>query len=80
MEDMRIMYPCFVCSRQFEYDPDSLKGNYVNAYEIMVCDTCYKANWDGWAPQLTSRLTDHLKGKGLSIPQLNDRGWLPRDG
>ena len=80
MELGSVMYPCFVCSRQFEYNPGTSKGHYVKAYEIVVCRTCYLGNWNGWHPKLTSRLIAHLQENGLPIPPLNARKCLPRDG
>ena len=45
----------------------------------MVCDSCYRGNWDGWAPQLESSITSKLNEQRLPLPERNANGLLPRE-
>jgi hypothetical protein len=70
---------CFVCAKELQMGFDRWDGTFVPRYAITVCAACYQNHWDGWAPDLEERLIQHLRSKGLPIPDRNDRGWLPRD-
>lgn len=70
---------CFLCNEVFEIGPAKDEGRFVSRYQVQVCNNCYRANWDGWAPQFEEKLIVHLQERGLSIPARNDLGWLPRD-
>lgn len=71
---------CFLCRREFQFGPHRYAGRPVKAWDILICEQCEAANWDGLVPQCHPRLTEHLAQK--SVPyELNERGWLsiPRD-
>ena len=77
--DHRIMCPCFMCRRDFQMGPHRYDGHYIGRYKLSVCDTCWNANWDGWAPDFETRLVAHLSEQHLPIPDRNEKGWLPRE-
>ena len=61
------------------WGPHQYEGKFIPGYEISVCRTCYNGNWDGWAPHFAERLIENLKKEKISIPEINEKGWLPRD-
>jgi len=75
MDDKPILYKCFICNSQFQFGPHAYNGRAVNAWDIMVCTTCYNANHDGIVPATHQRLLDHLRSKGIE-PKLNASGWI----
>jgi hypothetical protein len=78
--DKRFTLNCFACGEEFQMGLHSVyEGKFVQRYDITVCDSCYKGNWDGWHPKLEQSLIDHLEERGLPIPERNEQGWLPRD-
>jgi len=54
-------------------------GKQIPLYKIDVCKGCYDGNWDGWSPDHEAKLLSHLKEKGLSAPERNNIGLLPRN-
>jgi len=80
MSEDKFMLQCFMCRKEFQFSPHIYAGRHIPAYNITVCDTCYKSNWDGWAPHYERKLIEHLKKENLPIPERNEKGWLPRDG
>lgn len=74
----KYMILCDVCGTSFQFGPHRYDGRKNLTYDIMVCNSCHNSNWDGWAPHYEAQVTKNLKAKGLSIPQRNERGWLPR--
>jgi len=79
MERDKFMYQCFICGGEFQFGPHKYKGKNIPRYKISVCDVCYNANWDGWAPEYENKLIEHLKKENLPIPERNEKGWFPRD-
>ena len=80
MEPAKIIEHCDLCGQGFQYGRTGGLGTYVPAYQVMACNSCYAANWDGWALRLEESVTRSLKAKGLRIPERNTKGLLPRDG
>lgn len=76
----RIVSRCQLCCAEFEYGRHPDAGRYIAAYQISVCETCYRGNSEGWARHHEERLIAHLTDKCLRVPQRNWRGRLPRDG
>jgi hypothetical protein len=70
---------CDVCGNDVRYEPHRYNARRNQTYDIMVCDICYQANWDGWAPQYEDRVTRKLKERGVPLPQRNEHGLLPRE-
>jgi hypothetical protein len=76
----KIIERCDLCGARFQYGPLAYFGTYVLTYQVMACNKCYAANWDGWAQSLEETVTRSLRAKGLRIPERNTKGLLPRDG
>jgi len=74
-----IIERCDLCGEEFQYGPIAYFGTYVPTYQVMTCNKCYAANFDGWAPKLEEKVTRNLKAKGFKIPERNTNGLLPRE-
>jgi len=70
---------CFVCGQEFQYGPRRYAGKFIPRYQILACEVCYGAAWDGWGPGAEAKILTHLEAKGIPVPPRNDKGWLPRD-
>lgn len=70
---------CALCGAEFSFGPRRYEGHYIDAYKILVCNTCWDGNWDGWSPYHEIPLLAHLVSHDIPIPARNERGWLPRD-
>lgn len=73
-----VTFSCDACGAPYHHGPHRYDGHKIHAYDMMVCDTCYNANWDGWAPLREPGIIKHLEGKGIPIPKRNSKGWIPR--
>jgi hypothetical protein len=79
MSKEKFMCQCFICGGDFQFGPHRYEGRKIPRYNINVCNNCYEANWDGWAPHYEKKLVAHLRKEDLPIPERNAEGWLPRD-
>ncbi|MDO8734798.1 MAG: hypothetical protein Q7K21_06535 [Elusimicrobiota bacterium] len=79
MKSEKFMYQCFMCGRKYQFGPHKYDGKHIPQYKIDVCLSCYKNNWDGWAPHYEKKLISHLEEKRLPIPKRNKEGWFPRE-
>lgn len=80
MKQDRFMFNCDVCGASYQFGPHRYEGHALKLYgTIFCCDTCWKGNWDGWAPHLEPLLIGHLERQGLPVPERNRNGLLPRD-
>ncbi len=79
MSEEKFMFDCELCGRPYQMGPHRYDGKRIPRYDISVCGSCYKTNWDGWGPKAESPILAHLERKGLPIPPRNEKGWLPRD-
>jgi len=70
---------CPLCGVSFAFGPHLYKGHWLPKYGMTICSSCYKYNWDGFAPQYDTTLLKSLNANGLPIPQRNANGLLPRD-
>ena len=75
MDEHKIMSECFLCKRPIQVGPHRYEGSRVPAWDIMVCDICRRANWDGIVPSTHPHLIRHLESRGIKI-KLNAKGWL----
>lgn len=75
MPEYKHMEECFLCKRQFQFGPQLYKGTVVKEWKIIVCDICYKANWDGIVPRTYPHLLHHLRLMDIE-PQPNAKGWI----
>lgn len=72
-------HQCFTCGNKFQFQEHVYDGKYIASYDIEVCMSCWNSNWDGWAPHYGDKIILHLKKNGRLIPQMNAKGFLPRD-
>lgn len=80
MTNEKFMYKCDLCGQQYQYGPHRYEGHPLKLYGgIMICNSCWNANHDGFSPQYDKRLIEHLKQNNLLVPERNSRGWLPRE-
>jgi len=77
--DPKFVGQCFMCGREQQIGPHRYAGRYIQRYRIRVCQTCYDANHDGWAPEYEEKLIAHLGKEGLETPKRNQAGWFPRE-
>jgi hypothetical protein len=75
MQGDKIFYDCFLCDRPFQFGPHVYDGRFVRQWEIEICDSCIRGNWDGIVIEGHPRLEAHLKAKGIPITR-NARGWV----
>ena len=69
---------CDLCDRLFRFGPGRYKGKYIKHYEMILCNSCFKINWDGFAPGLETKFIAHLASKDIALPERNEKGWFPR--
>lgn len=79
MSNKKIMLTCDLCGMEFQVGPHRYDGKYVGRYKIKVCEICWDGNWDGWNPRHEDLLLNSLAEHGLSVPERNENGLLPRD-
>lgn len=79
MNTEKHMVKCDVCGNSFQFGPHRYDGRKNQTYDIMVCNNCHNANWDGWAPHYEPQVTKNLSDRGLLLPPRNEKGWLPRE-
>jgi hypothetical protein len=75
MSDHKMMYDCFLCSGRFQFCLGRYAGKPINAWDIMVCESCYRANHDGIVPGTYPHLIEHLKSRGMAVAP-NAKGWI----
>lgn len=78
-EDYKHFEECFFCGREFQFGPGRYAGKWLSWFQLMVCETCYRGNWDGWAPHYENKLVPHLTKLGIDIPPRNEQGFMVRD-
>jgi hypothetical protein len=64
---------CFLCRQRFRGAPHRYEARRVQAWDILVCDVCYRGNWDGIIPGRFPHLEEYLRARGIEI-ELNARG------
>ena len=69
------MIECFICEGVFQHGPTKYEGRGIGAWDICVCDLCYRGNWDGLVPQSQPKLMAHLAERAIA-PVRNARGWI----
>jgi len=74
----KIIQACDLCGSSYQHGPHRYEGHKSYLYEIMVCDSCWQSNWDGWGPEFEKKLLSLLEDKGLPVPERNEKGYLPR--
>jgi len=79
MENKVELLTCPICRNKFKFGANAYDGKHIKRYNLTVCNACLDGNHDGWAPHYEKILLDHLKEKGLPIPERNSNDLLPRD-
>ena len=69
---------CQTCGRQFVFGQGRYDGKNIPSYKLLVCMTCFEANWDEWGPAFEPTREAHLKVNGIPIPKRNQAGFYPR--
>ena len=64
---------CDMCDRLFQFGPGRYKGKYIERYEMILCNSCFKSNWDGFPPGLEAQFIAHMKSKDIALPERNNR-------
>jgi len=78
MTDEKKTHKCFTCGKMFQHK-EHVYGKWIPTYQIEVCIDCWNDNWDGWTPRLGDKIIEHLKEKGLPVPPMNKKEFLPRN-
>ena len=80
MQEKRFLFKCDVCDQLYQHGPHRYEGHKLSSYgdDIFACNSCWRANHDGWAPHYEAVLLGHLYRHGLPVPQRNEKGLLPR--
>lgn len=79
MSGHRVQFLCVICGATFTHGPGLYEGHLLGGYGgEMCCETCWKANHDGWAPHAELVLREILQRKGLPEPARNAKGLWPR--
>ena len=69
---------CGLCDESKTYGPHIYDLVRVERYGLMVCRSCFAANWDGWSPQYEPRLLKSLKDNKLQVPPRLSNRLFPR--
>ena len=69
---------CNLCDRMFQFGPGRYKGKYIEHYEMILCNPCFKTHWDGFPPGVEGQFITHMKSKEIALPERNKQGWFPR--
>jgi hypothetical protein len=75
MEGEKIIYDCFLCSFPFQFGPHVYDGKFIPGWDVMVCDGCYRGNWDGIVPSTRPHVVPYLQSKGIEV-RYNAKGWI----
>ena len=79
MNDVKFMYTCDLCGAEYQFGRHIYDGKYIPRYKLNVCMNCYSGNHDGWSPHDERIILKHIEENGLSVPERNEEGLLPRD-
>jgi hypothetical protein len=75
MSEDRVMIKCDLCSMSFQFGPHKYDGKHLAHYNMSVCNSCLRGNWDGIGPMLEPRFIKHLKDNNIPLPERNNKGW-----
>lgn len=74
---MKLMETCPFCGKEFVFGPHQYDGKLLSGYGLLVCETCYSGNWDGWSPFYEKKILEYLEQIGIEPPERNEKGYLP---
>jgi len=72
-------WKCPLCQQGFVIKKGTYPDKTLTGYKLSVCETCYRMNWDGWAPHYEKILIEHCLKNDIPLPQREENGLLPRD-
>lgn len=78
MQDISFQQQCQICGASFRFGPHLFHGKRIGKYRLMVCRSCWIANWDGWKTEAESKFEAHLAAHGIPLPERNRKGQYPR--
>ena len=78
MTEPKFMFNCQLCGASFQFGPHVYSGKHIARYDLTVCGACWAGNHDGWPPSLEPKFLEHLKSKGVAVPERNSAGWYSR--
>ena len=79
MNEPKFMFNCQLCGASFQFGPHVYSGKHIARYDLTVCGACWAGNHDGWSPSLEPKFLEHLKSKGVAVPERNSAGWYSRE-
>ena len=80
MTNEKITFDCYTCGNTYQHGPHRYEGHKLQRYGgVMVCDTCWQGNHDGWNPHFERILLGILEENELPVPNRNELGFLPRE-
>jgi hypothetical protein len=69
-DSFKVMIPCDLCRREFQFGPHRYAGRKVVSWDIMICETCDNMNWDGIDPHRHPELMRRLRAEGVPLREL----------
>jgi hypothetical protein len=66
---------CDLCGHKFPFSNGKYYGKKIANWDMMLCDICRKANWDGIVPETYPGFVRKLHALGIEV-KLNDKGWI----
>ncbi len=77
-----IMYNCAICGKAFQFGPGRYDGRFLTLYaRLPCCNSCWRANHDGWVPHLGLKLAGKAMAAGGTDYELpaQQGGLYPRE-
>ncbi len=66
----KVMIPCELCGREFQFGPHRYAGRKVVSWNIMICETCDQMNHDGLDPHRHPELMRRLQAERVALRRL----------
>ena len=66
---------CILCGGLIADKPHEHHWKHIPQWNVTICETCKKGNWDGIVLEQHPRLIAHLKSIGIEI-KYNAKGWV----
>jgi hypothetical protein len=77
MIEDKIMIKCDLCNMSFQFGHHRYDGKHLASYNMSVCNSCLRGNWDGVGPAREEAFIKHLQTNNITLPARNDKGWYP---